>query len=54
MIVQLVDSDWTANILAGSHFRAQESRAMSPDGVALFNMSLAEHETNTCTGSVKA
>ena len=32
-IMQLVDSDWPANILAGSHFRAQETRALSPDGV---------------------
>ena len=31
--MQLVDSDWPANILAGSHFRAQETRALSPDGV---------------------
>ena len=32
-IMQLFDSDWPANILAGSHFRAQETRALSPDGV---------------------
>ena len=32
-IMQLLDSDWPANILAGSHFRAQETRALSPDGV---------------------
>ena len=32
-ITQLLDSDWPANILAGSHFRAQETRALSPDGV---------------------
>ena len=31
--MQLVDSDWPTNILAGSHFRAQETRALSPDGV---------------------
>ena len=31
--MQLLDSDWPANILAGSHFRAQETRALSPDGV---------------------
>ena len=33
LIVQLVDSDWPANILAGLHFQAQESGAMSPDSV---------------------
>ena len=32
-IIQLLDSDWPANILAGSHFRAQETQALSPDGV---------------------
>ena len=31
--MQLLDSDWPANILAGSHFQAQETRALSPDGV---------------------
>ena len=31
--MQLLDSDWPVNILAGSHFRAQETRALSPDGV---------------------
>ena len=31
--MQLLDSDWPANILAASHFRAQETRALSPDGV---------------------
>ena len=31
--MQLVDSDWPANILAGSHFQAQETRVLSPDGV---------------------
>ena len=29
--MQLVDSDWPANVLAESHFRAQETQA--PDGV---------------------
>ena len=33
MIMQLLDSDLPANILTGSHFQAQESRAMSPDSV---------------------
>ena len=32
-IMQLLDSDWSANILAGSRFRAQETRALPPDGV---------------------
>ena len=32
-IVQLVDFDWPANILAGSHFWAQETQPLSPDGV---------------------
>ena len=33
MIMQFLDSDWPANILVGSYFRAQETQASSPDGV---------------------
>ena len=32
--MQLLDSDWPANIFAGSHFRAQETGALSPDTVS--------------------
>ena len=32
-IVQFLNSDWPANILAGSHFQAQETQALSPDGI---------------------
>ena len=32
-IMQPLDSEWPANIFAGLHFQAQETRAMSPDGV---------------------
>jgi len=31
--MQLLDSDWTANILAGALFRTQENGLMSPDTV---------------------
>ena len=31
--MQLLDSDCPTNILAGSNFRAQKTRALSPDGV---------------------
>ena len=31
--MQLLNSDWPANILAGLHYWAQEIRALSPDGV---------------------
>jgi len=45
--MQLLDSDWPANILAGSHFQAQENGLMSPDGVCAISAGLAGHET-TC------
>ena len=45
-ITQLLDSDWPANILAGSHFRAQENGLMSPDGVCAISAGPAGHETN--------
>jgi len=32
-IVQLIDSDWPANVLAGLYFQAHKSQAMSPDVV---------------------
>ena len=43
-IVQLVDSDLPANILAGLQFQAQESQAISPDGVCAISTSLAGHD----------
>ena len=42
--MQLLDSDWPAYILAGLHFRAQEIRALSPDGVCAL---VRGHETNS-------
>jgi len=33
MIMQLLDSDWPANILAGMQFWAQENGLMSPVGL---------------------
>ena len=45
--MQLLDSDWPANILAGSHFRAQENGLMSPDSVCAINTGPAGHETKT-------
>ena len=42
--MQLLDSDWPANILAGAHFRTQESGLMSPDGSCAISVGPAEHE----------
>ena len=47
--MQLLDSDWPANILAGLHFQAQENGLMSPDGVCAISVGLAGHETNDTT-----
>ena len=44
MIMQLLDSDWP-NILAGSHFQAQENGLMSPDGVCAISAGPAGSET---------
>ena len=33
MIMQLLDSDWPANIVAGLNFWVQENGLMSPDAV---------------------
>ena len=43
--MQLLDSDWPANILAGAHFRTQENGLMSPDGVCAISVGLAGHKT---------
>jgi len=43
--MQLLDSDWSANILAGLNFRAQENQLMSPDGVCTISAGPAGHET---------
>ena len=45
--MQLLDSDWPANILAGAHFRTQENGLMSPDGVFAISAGPAGHETTT-------
>ena len=37
-IMQLLDSDWPANILAGVHSQTQENGLMSPDGVCTISM----------------
>ena len=53
--MQLLDSDWPANILAGSHFRAQETRALSPDGVcALARARLGTRLLETVSAHVSA
>jgi len=44
--VQLLDSDWPANILSGSHFRAQENELMSPDSVCTISVGPAWHDTS--------
>ena len=52
MIIQLLDSDWPANILANVYFQTQENGLMSPDGVcaisadqAAISADQAGHET---------
>ena len=45
MIMQLLDSYWPANILAGSYFQAQENELLSPDGICSISKGLAGHET---------
>ena len=45
-IVQRLDSDWPANILSGSHFRAQENELMSPDSVCTISAGPAWHDTS--------
>ena len=39
--MQCLDSDWTANILAGLNFQAQENGLMLPDGVCAISLGLA-------------
>ena len=46
-IMQLLDSDWPANILAGLNFRAQENRLMSPDSVCAISAGPVGHETTS-------
>ena len=43
--MQLLDSDWPANILAGLNFQAQENQLMSPDGVCAISAFPAGYET---------
>ena len=43
--MQLLDSDWSANILADAHFRTQESGLMSLDGGCAISVGPAGHET---------
>ena len=45
MIMQLLNSYWPANILAGSYFRVQENELLSPDGICAIGKGLAGHET---------
>ena len=44
--MQLLNSDWSANILAGLNFQAKENGLMSPDGVCAISAGPAGHETN--------
>ena len=50
-IMQLLDFDWPANILAGWHFQAQENGLMSPHGVCVISAGPARHETKEITGA---
>ena len=43
--MQLPNSDWPANILAGTHFQTQENGLMSPDGVCTASVGPTGHET---------
>ena len=51
MITKLDNSDWPANILAGSHFKVE--LRMSPDSVCAIGASLAGYETGSQSGVVK-
>jgi len=42
-------SNWSANLLAGSHFRAQESRALSLDNVCAMNAGPAGYEATSAS-----
>ena len=55
MILQLLDSDWPANILAGLNFRAQENGhgLMSPNGVCAISTGPARHETKLCAALLR-
>ena len=48
-IMQFLDSDWPNNE-AGSHFRAQENRLMSPNGVCSISVGRAGHEIMVVAG----
>ena len=48
MILQLLNSDWPANILAGFNFLAKENGLMSPDGACAISTGLAGHKTKLC------
>jgi len=48
--MQLLDSDWPGNILAGLNFRAQENGLMSPDGVCAISAGPDGHKTTFDTG----
>ena len=52
--MQLLDSDWPADILAGSHFRAQETRALSPDGVCALARARLGTRLSICRDIVSA
>ena len=43
--MQLLDSDWPANILAGANFRTQNNGLMSPDGVCAISAGPDGHKT---------
>jgi len=43
--MQLLDSDWPANILAGAHFQTQKNGLMSPDSIYAISTGPAGHET---------
>ena len=45
MIMQLLNFDWLANILAGLNFQAKENGLMSLDGVCAISTDPARHET---------
>ena len=46
MIIQLLDSDWPANILAGLNCQAQGNGLISPDGVCAISEGPAGNENN--------
>ena len=49
MIMQLLNCDWPAKILAGLNFQAQKNQQMLLDSVCAISTGLAGHKSETTT-----